>query len=119
MAKSIMEQEGSRTCYICGAAGYMEEHHVFYGSANRKKSEKWGVKVHLCYRHHRDLMDGVHGNAKLDRWLKQEGQQAFERIYGHEKFMKEFGKNYIEKQDVEQKEPAGQQDVGFWFVEER
>lgn len=86
--------------------------------------------MHLCYRHHRDAKEGVHGlNVKLDIRLKQEGQQEFERLYGHEKFMEEFGKNYIDKPETEMekrtekglgKEPGkpGQQVAGFWFVEE-
>ena len=71
MAKSIMEDPKNRACWACGAYA-PEEHHVFYGVANRKKSEKYGLKVHLCSRHHRDNLDGVHGqNKKLDQKLKE------------------------------------------------
>lgn len=97
MAKSIMEPCGCRTCYACGSEGYVEEHHIFYGKANRKKSEKWGLKIHLCYLHHRDPGHGVHGkNVKLNRKLKEAGQKAFELLHGRENFMREFGKNYLE-----------------------
>lgn len=96
MAKSILETKGSRECYECSSTQMVEEHHIFYGTANRKKSEKYGLKVHLCYIHHRDSAHGVHGgNHKLDRKLKEIGQQEFEKKYGHEKFMQEFGKNYL------------------------
>lgn len=119
MAKSIMEPAGSRTCYICGAAGYVEEHHVFHGTANRKKSETWGLKVHLCYIHHRDPKNGAHGNQEVDQKLKEEGQQIFEKLYGHEKFMREFGKNYIDKTETKPEPEAerGQQMEGFSFLE--
>ena len=41
--KSILQTE--KKCYICGCMGYVEEHHVFHGTANRKKSERHGLKV--------------------------------------------------------------------------
>lgn len=97
MSKSIMEPKGCRICFVCGAEGYTEEHHIFHGSANRRKSEVWGLKVHLCYLHHRDPKLGVHGsNTELDRTLKEAGQQAFEARYNRGKFMDEFGRNYLE-----------------------
>ena len=53
MAKSIM-QRGSDWdfCYICGRNHTadpcgLETHHVF-GGANRKFSEKYGLKIHIC-----------------------------------------------------------------------
>ena len=49
MAKSIM-QENNNICYLCKANGtmdYLHWHHVF-GGANRKWSEKYGLKVRLC-----------------------------------------------------------------------
>ena len=33
-------------CWLCGRWGWLEEHHIF-GGANRKKSEKYGLK-RLC-----------------------------------------------------------------------
>ncbi|MEG7531420.1 MAG: hypothetical protein RSF83_08490 [Hungatella sp.] len=95
MSKSILEERECRTCYVCGQYGQVEEHHIFYGSANRKKSEQWGLKVHLCRVHHRDYKLGVHGgNKDLDMQLKRTGQQAFEQLHSRKEFMKEFGKNY-------------------------
>ena len=91
--KSILQTE--KKCYICGCMGYVEEHHVFHGTANRKKSERHGLKVWLCYMHHRDSTIGVHFNAELDRKLKEIGQAAFERQHSRREFMQEFGKNYL------------------------
>ena len=49
--KSIMEPKGCKTCYACGREGIdLEVHHIFYGTANRRLSEKYGLKVHLCIR---------------------------------------------------------------------
>jgi hypothetical protein len=39
---------------------------------------------------------GVHFNKDLDRKLKQETQEKFEELYGHDKFIEVFGRNYIE-----------------------
>lgn len=97
-----MEPPGCRTCWECGAAG-TEEHHIFYGSANRKQSERYGLKVRLCCQHHRGHMKGVHGlNKDLDRRLKEAGQQAFEETYSREAFVKIFGKNYLPEKEGEE-----------------
>ena len=38
--KSIMEPKKVESCYLCGEENvYLEEHHVFEGTANRKMSE--------------------------------------------------------------------------------
>lgn len=99
MSKSIMEEPGTRICYACGcyaSHGYLHEHHIF-GGPNRKLSEKYGLKVHLCYVCHEDNVRGIHGqNKELRERLQKEGQQAFERKHGdREEFMKIFGKNYL------------------------
>ena len=62
-------------------------------TANRKKSEKFGLKVWLCYNCHTGP-NGVHFNPSLDKRLKVMAQEEFEKRYGHEKFMEEFGKNW-------------------------
>ena len=36
-------------------------------------------------------------NSKVDEHLKRVAQQAFEEKYGHERWMKEFGRNYLEE----------------------
>lgn len=96
MSRSIIEERNAQQCYLCGAYGYLEEHHIFFGTALRKKSEHYGLKVHLCYLHHRDKVSGVHFNKALDKQLKTIAQLTFERKYGHEMFMHEFGKNYLD-----------------------
>ena len=72
-------------------------HHIF-GASNRKKSEKYGLKVYL---HHNKCHifgeNSVHCNAKVDRALKIAGQKMAMLHYGWntEEFIKIFGKNYI------------------------
>lgn len=94
--KSIMEKEPAEQCYLCGAWGQLERHHVFGGTANRRWSEKYGLTVHLCRACHKDGKDAAHNNAAVMLRLHQDGQRAFEYRYGHEKFMAVFGKNYLE-----------------------
>ena len=83
MSKSIITNDMEH-CFICGNPT-VAFHHVINGVANRKKSDKYGLIVPLCPRHH----DEIHQNQKL-------AQKKFEEVYGHEKFMEVFRKNYIE-----------------------
>ena len=91
MARSIL-QDKDDGCLLCGNP-YTEEHHVMFGTANRKLSEKYGLKVYLCAGHHRGDL-GVHHNAELDKSLKRMAQTKFEEMYSHEEWMKVFKENY-------------------------
>lgn len=99
MAKSIMQTD-KEYCYLCGrnaSADYygLDEHHIFFGTANRKLSEKYGLKVYLC--HDRCHLNGVHKNAEIDKKLKAEAQRIAMEHYQwtEEEFIKIFGRNYI------------------------
>ena len=59
------------------------------------KADDFGLKVWLCARHHNMSGEGVHFNTGLDLRLKRIAQRQFEKQYGHEKFMKLFGRNYL------------------------
>lgn len=72
----------------------LEKHHIFFGNPNRRLSEEWGCWCWLTAEEHRGTK-GVHNNRALDLRLKAECQQEFETLYGHEKFMKVFGRNYL------------------------
>jgi len=92
MSKSIMQSE--KKCYITGATQNLHKHHIFFG-CRRSTSEKWGCWVWLRADYHNMSNYGVHFNHDLDVWLKQRCQRRFEKLYGHEKFMEVFGKNYL------------------------
>jgi hypothetical protein len=62
------------------------------GTGNRKIADKWGVWCWLRHDIHMDLHDR---NKELDYQLKQEAQRAFEKLYGHERWMELFRKNFI------------------------
>lgn len=93
MAKSIIQIE--RECFFCGKLTGLEEHHVFGGVANRKISERYGLKIFCCDYHHRDPKNGVQYNPEMNLKLKQEAQRAFQNIYGHKLWMQLIRKNYL------------------------
>lgn len=88
-----------KECFICANKKLknlrnLEEHHIFGGTANRKKSEKHGLKVWLCYEDHRGN-GGVHFNRAVDLALKAAGQMKFEETHTREEFRAEFGKSWL------------------------
>lgn len=102
MSKSIMHDRKDGTCYLCmllhgdhGRKTRLEEHHVMEGTANRKLSEHYGLKVYLDPEHHRLSQESPHRNAEINERLHVEAQKAFEKKYSHEEWMKVFGRNYI------------------------
>ena len=91
---SSIIQEDMDYCFECGRYG-TEVHHVIYGTANRKLSDRYGLVVGLCYNHHRGKQ-GVHnGNKELDMKLKRIGQKAFMEHYPEADFLAVFGRNYL------------------------
>ena len=91
--KSIMQN--SKVCYKCNSTKNLHLHHIFFGK-NRKKSDKYGIMVYLCWKHHLGN-DGVHFNREFDLYLKEIGQKTWQEYYGKTKddFIKEFGRNYL------------------------
>lgn len=79
-----------RECYICGRTQGLEVHHMLHG-IRRAKADKHGLTCYLCRGCHKAL----HDRGTFDRELEQDAQRAFEALYGHEEFMREFGRNYL------------------------
>ena len=94
MSKSIMQE--TKECYITGCKDNLHKHHIMHGIANRKKAEKWGCWVWLRADWHNMSDYGVHQDHNLDLCLKQTCQKKFEKLYGHDKWMEVFGRNYLE-----------------------
>lgn len=67
--------QNDKRCYICAKEVGLELHHCFFG-ANRKVSEKWGLKVWLCKEHHTGDYS-PHHNEKFDKSLKVLAQQKW------------------------------------------
>lgn len=81
-------------CFVCGSP-YVEVHHVMYGSANRKLSDRYKLVVPLCPEHHRGNT-GVHFKRDFDVSLKRLAQEKFEAVYGaNTSFQEVFGKYYL------------------------
>lgn len=89
---SILQED--KKCFICGKYITLQCHHIFGGTANRRKSEKYGLKVWLCFEHHLGR-DGVHYNKILMDSLHRIGQKEFEKNHTREEFIKEFGRGYL------------------------
>lgn len=102
--KSVIQR--SRRCFECGRTDILECHHVFYGTAYRRLSEKYGLKVWLCPEHHRGK-NGVHGRNKALRLrLMRYAQRRFEETHTREEFMRLFGRNRLEEKAEERKGDA-------------
>lgn len=95
MAKSILQTD-KQSCFLCGGHNWLEEHHVF-GGANRKNSEKYGLKVHLCHWCHNEPPNGVHHNSENRQTLQSMVQEKAMQHYGwtEDDFRHIFGKNYL------------------------
>lgn len=92
---SIIHNLDDKECFICGATYNTHIHEVFYGTANRQLSIKYGLCVCLCAKHHNMSDEGVHFNKPLDTELKQYAQKRFNEVYPDLDFMRIFGKNYL------------------------
>ena len=95
MSKSIMSNE--RRCWRCGTTLSLHKHHIFYGWANRKLSDKYGCWCYLCERCH-DMSDhGVHSDKEADLSLKRQCQKKLEEEYGwtKDKMIEVFGRNWL------------------------
>lgn len=90
--KSIMQD--TKKCYYTSSTSGLHKHHVF-GGPNRKNSEKYGCWIWLRYDWHNMSDYGVHFNPPLNESLKKDTQKKFESIWGHEKFIAVFRKNYL------------------------
>lgn len=106
--KSILHDKKDRTCFLCmllhnddSQKEILHEHHAIHGWANRKLSEKYGLKVYLCLLHHEKGREAVHQNARINKMLKAYAQRAFEKKWPEKDFYKIFKKNYILEEETE------------------
>lgn len=85
-----------KECWFCKTTRELHCHHIFSGTANRKKSEHYGMKVFLCGMHHNLSNDSVHFNRDMDLMIKKHAQKIFEEEIGtRDFFIQEFGKSYL------------------------
>lgn len=90
---SILQDK--KECFVTGRTDNLHCHHVFEGTANRRKSEKYGLKIWLIPELHNMSSKGIHFDKIFDLRVKMYAQKVFEEKYSHELWMKEFHKNYL------------------------
>lgn len=106
--KSII-QEDMTQCYCMDGTceGDLEEHHCIYGRGRRSISDREGLVVMLCRKHHRGK-GGVHDGGAIGLELKQIAQEAWEKKYieeypyqnhaedaAREAWIRMMGRNYL------------------------
>lgn len=92
--KSILQDK--KECWYCKTTYNLNLHHIFYGNANRKISDKNGFVVYLCTYHHTGTY-GVHGKKGNDRniELKQICQKKYEENHTRDEFRQLIGRSYL------------------------
>lgn len=104
-------KERYSSCYLCeklhndSSTKLTDMHHMICGPANRKLSEKYGLKVRLCIPHHTAGPEAVHLNHEMMEILQKDAQRAFEEHYPNLFFREIFGINYLTDKDREQQKP--------------
>lgn len=89
-------------CIECGRP-FVELHEVFFGGRNRSKSIQDGLVIPLCKQfHHRGNLIGIHKDINLNIKYKKIAEKSWIKFYNKsiEDFIKRYGKNYIEKEDI-------------------
>lgn len=78
-------------CFICHRQA-IEGHHIFYGKANRKKSDEDGLVIPICRKCHTE----IHDKSK-HQGLKRIGQKIYMKAYekSEDEFRKRYGKSYL------------------------
>ena len=80
---------------MCHTTQNLHDHHIFYNTANRRLSEKFGLKIWLCAAHHNMSDFGIHFDKDLDLKVKQMAQEVFEQDHSRDEFRQIFGKSYL------------------------
>ena len=92
-SESLLNTEED-VCYLCKKHTKTARHEIF-GASNRSFSKKLGLWINVC--------PGCHSSIHLNPLdyipLKEEGQRAFEREYGHARFVAVFSRNYLEEEE--------------------
>ena len=88
---SMIDDDIEYKCYLCGAVGKMDVHHIFGGPV-RPISDRYGLVVHLCRECHTKLHDTGEGK----QYLHEIGQEAYEQKIGNRTaFIREFIRSYL------------------------
>lgn len=120
-----MQNKADGCCYLCAKLygiydrqENLQEHHVIFGRANRRLSEKYGLKVYLCLRHHTEGPEAVHHNARLRQQLEEDAQRAFLRTHTMTEWMAVFGRNFMSDSPPHLDFKPKSENLGITFFEE-
>lgn len=84
-------QEDEYKCFLCKIEQKKLDKHEAFGGSNRQKSIEWGLVYYLCRKCHSKADVDKNTRIKLHTYARKK----FIEKYSEEKFLKEFGKNYI------------------------
>ena len=93
MEKSILT-DNLDICYFCKKNPRQHMHHIM-NAANKKKAEKYGLLVPVCFACHFEIHNNTQEKELNMLAVKQMGQRKFEEFYSRELWMQEFKKNYL------------------------
>lgn len=96
MAQSLWEGR----CFWCGSYRNLEKHHIF-GKENRDKSEKYRLYVAMCRQCH-DKLHFSNESGERQLFMHQYGQRQamIDNGWSIEDFRREFGKNYLDDEQM-------------------
>ena len=95
--KSIIQTDDT-ICYLCGMPKPTDWHHVYNGSANRRKSEADLIKIKV----HRKCHEYIHSHELTDLSIKARCQDIWCEYYHKtdEDFIERYGINYKNKYQI-------------------
>ena len=75
---------------------------MIYGHGRRALSEKYGLKVYLCFKHHTYAggPEAIHRDAEIALIVKKAAQLAFMYRFPELNFREIFGKSYLEENEI-------------------
>ena len=98
--KSIIQKK--KECFICRGnydvetTNELHKHHIFEGTARRKQSEKYGLKIWLCHRHPTtNPRYSIRYQKQLDLELKQLAKKKFEETHSRKEYIEHFIQSYL------------------------
>ena len=79
-----------RQCKVCGGTA-IELHHIFYGRANRKLSDKYNLVIWVC----RQCHERKHKDKSFREKYQLMAKAKFKREHPDLNFKEIFGKEYV------------------------
>ena len=96
MTQSIISNK--KECFRCHTISNLHKHHIFFGTANRKKSDKDGCWIWLCGIHHNLSNAGIHFDKEYDLKIKKLTEEKWLEYYDEDvkSFINRYGRNYLD-----------------------